>query len=47
MDTLTQLRQNHLLAALPGAVLKRWRPLLEPIDLPLGHVLYEAGTTLS
>jgi CRP-like cAMP-binding protein len=38
---------NHLLAALPHAEWQRWLPLLEPVDLPLGEVLYEAGTTLS
>jgi CRP-like cAMP-binding protein len=36
---------NHLLAALPGAELVRWRPQLELVDMPLGQVLYEAGTT--
>jgi CRP-like cAMP-binding protein len=40
-------RQNRLLAALPDAELQRWRPLLEPADLPLGQVLYESGATLS
>jgi CRP-like cAMP-binding protein len=39
--------ENHLLAALPDAEWQRWRPLLEPIDLPLGKVLYESGGTLS
>lgn len=32
-----------LLAALPEDVFARWSPLLEPIDLPLGEVLYEPG----
>lgn len=36
---------NQLLAALPEAELKRWLPLLEPIALPRGHVLYEPGQT--
>ncbi len=40
-------RTNHLLAALAGAEWQRWSPLLEFIDLPLGHVLYESGKTLS
>ncbi len=40
-------RQNHLLAALPDAELQRWLPALEPIDMPLGQVLYEAGDALS
>ena len=37
-------RQNRLLAALPEAEWERWRPQLELIDLPLGTVLYEAGS---
>jgi CRP-like cAMP-binding protein len=39
--------KNHLLAALPDAEAQRWLPLLEPVDLPLGEVLYESGMTLS
>ena len=39
--------QNHLLAALPDAEAQRWLPLLESVDLPLGQVLYESGTTLT
>jgi hypothetical protein len=39
--------KNHSLAALPHAESQRWLPLLEPVDLPLGEVLYESGTTLS
>jgi CRP-like cAMP-binding protein len=38
--------ENQLLAALPAAELARWRPLLEPVDLALGQVLYESGSTL-
>ena len=38
--------KNHLLAALPHAEAQRWLPLLESVDLPLGEVLYESGTTL-
>jgi CRP-like cAMP-binding protein len=34
---------NHLLAVLPEEVLRRWRPLLEPVGLALGQVLYESG----
>ena len=41
------LQSNQLLAALPGAILKRWREQLEPVSLPLGEVLYESGSTLS
>ena len=39
-------RQNHLLAALPDAGWQRWLPQLDPVELPLGKVLYESGTTL-
>ena len=38
---------NDLLAALPETELQRWLAQLEPVDLPLGHVLYESGATLS
>ena len=41
------LLQNHLLAALPADVLAAWSRSLEPTEIPLGLVLYEAGTTLS
>jgi CRP-like cAMP-binding protein len=40
-------RRNRLLAALPDDDWQRWQPLLEPVDLPLGQVLYESGVTLS
>jgi CRP-like cAMP-binding protein len=39
-------KQNRLLAALPEAELQRWLPHLEFVDMPLGEVLYEPGTTL-
>jgi CRP-like cAMP-binding protein len=39
-------RQNHLLAALPADVMDRLSPHLEPVELPLGEVLYEFGDTL-
>jgi CRP-like cAMP-binding protein len=38
---------NHLLAALPDAEYQRLVPHLEPIDLPLGLVLYEVGAQLT
>jgi CRP-like cAMP-binding protein len=47
MTTRISLQQNHLLASLPDDVLARWTPLLEPIDMPLGSVLYESGLELS
>ncbi|MBI4692595.1 MAG: Crp/Fnr family transcriptional regulator [Gammaproteobacteria bacterium] len=44
-DTPTPL-QNCLLAALPGSVHERLFPRLKAVSLPLGKVLYEAGSTL-
>jgi CRP-like cAMP-binding protein len=38
--------RNKLLAALPEEVRLRWSPFLEYVDMPLGDVLYEAGSTL-
>ena len=40
-------RTNHLLAALPEAEWARWHPLLEAVEMPLGQVLHEPGSTLS
>jgi CRP-like cAMP-binding protein len=40
-------RGNRLLAALPQAVLNRWLPYLELVDMPLGRVLHESGIRLS
>src|SRR5271163_3455030 len=40
-------RKNLLLAALPDAEWQRWLPQLESVVMPLGHVLYESGVTLS
>jgi CRP-like cAMP-binding protein len=40
-------RENRLLAALPDAEWQRWRPQLEPVDLPLGKALYESGRKMS
>src|SRR6266702_5204305 len=39
--------ENQLLAALPDPEWQRWQPQLERVEMPLGHVLYEAGATLS
>lgn len=38
--------QNQLLAALPKAEWLRWLPDLEPVELPLGTVLYESGCNM-
>jgi len=40
-------RKNHLLAALPDAEWQRWLPQLEAVEMPLGQVLYESGSTLN
>jgi CRP-like cAMP-binding protein len=47
MKSVPEPRKNQLLAALPEAVWQRWQPLLEPVELPLGKVLYESGRELS
>jgi CRP-like cAMP-binding protein len=47
MVTVPDAAANRLLAALPHDELQRWLPHLEPVDLPLGHVLYESGATLA
>jgi CRP-like cAMP-binding protein len=47
IDASINPKHNHLLAALPHDQWQRWLPNLEQVDLPLGHVLYEAGSTLS
>lgn len=39
-------KKNHLLAALPEAEWQRWLPQLEPVEMPLGQVLYESGRAL-
>tara|TARA_R110000868_G_scaffold102573_2_gene282513 strand:+ start:16207 stop:16524 length:318 start_codon:yes stop_codon:yes gene_type:complete len=43
MQTPTDSRNNHLLAALPEEDLARLLPFLELIALPAGTVLYESG----
>ena len=43
---VTDPRTNQLLAALPPAEWQRWQPQLEAVELPLGQVLYESGSTL-
>ena len=47
MATSRDPKKNHLLAALPDADWARWLPQLEWVDMPLGQVLYESGSTLS
>ncbi len=36
-------RRNQILASLPEAEWERWSAQLEPVELPLGKVLYESG----
>ena len=36
-------RDNHLINALSDSDWGHWKNQLEPVDLPLGHVLYEPG----
>ena len=40
-------KRNQLLAALPPAEWARWLPQLELVEMPLGGVLYEAGSEMS
>ena len=47
MPSSNESRENQLLAALPDADWQRWWPQLEGVELPLGEVLYESGSTLS
>jgi CRP-like cAMP-binding protein len=47
IDASINPKHNHLLASLPHDQWQRCLPHLEQVDLPLGHVLYEAGSTLS
>ena len=47
MVDLPAVQRNHLLAALPAEDLARWLPSLEPVELPLGGVLSESGTTMT
>ena len=46
MATAFDVRENYLLSALPDAELERWLPNLEPVDLPLGHVVFESDSRL-
>ena len=39
--------KNQLLAALPHAEWVKWQDHLEPVDMPLGQVIYESGVTLN
>jgi hypothetical protein len=45
MIGVDDLKQNLLLSALPDADLQRWLPLVEAVEMPLGQVLWESGTS--
>lgn len=47
MNLALHSRGNHLLDCLPEVEWQRWEDELEPVDMPLGQVLYESGRTLS
>ena len=47
MATRPDPRKNRLLAALPADEWARWLPALEPVDMPLGDVLYESGMAMT
>ena len=46
MTQVPDPKKNQLLAALPDAEWQRWLPQLEAVEMPLGQVLYESGSTL-
>lgn len=46
MAALSNPRDSQLLASLPAPEWLRWRTKLELVEIPLGQVLYEAGSTL-
>ena len=47
LTSMSDPRNNYLIAALPVSEWERWLPQLEAVELPLGRVLYESGRTLS
>jgi CRP-like cAMP-binding protein len=47
MATSPNPQLNHLLAALPHDEWARWQAALEPVELPLGKVLYESGRAMT
>jgi hypothetical protein len=47
MRESTDFRKNQLLASLPDSEWQRWSSALEPIQMPLGEVLYEPGVALN
>src|SRR5579871_2125413 len=47
MPPVSDPRENRLLRSLASDEWERWAPYLEPVDMPLGNVLYESGARLS
>ena len=47
MDTKVLKDQNYLFHSIPSEEWERLLPLIEPVDLPLGKVLYEPGMKMS
>ena len=45
-NAVPDVKQNRLLDALSAVELKRLRPNLESVDMPLGRVLYDSGREL-
>lgn len=43
----TEARHNRLLASMSAVDSERWKACLEPVALPLGHVLHESGIALT
>ncbi len=46
MISVSSLKLNHLLSAIPEESLQRWLPHIEAVDMPLGKVIYESGVLL-
>jgi CRP-like cAMP-binding protein len=46
MPISADAKKNQLLAALPDSEWQRWLPQLELVEMSLGQVIYESGSTL-
>ena len=46
MPQTDHFKKNRLLSALPAAEWNRWSAAIEPVEMPLGEVLYEPGVAL-
>jgi len=47
MPHSAHFKKNQLLASLPDSEWQRWSGALEPVQMPLGEVLYESGVALN